>query len=271
MGDYYTVMTHRVEMVLGPEAMERLAKARVIIFGVGGVGSWCAEGLVRSGITELTLVDSDIVCPTNVNRQLQATSLNLGQSKVKELRKRLLDINPGANIIARHEAYDGDSASGFGLAAFDYVVDAIDSITNKALLLEKCVEAGVTVFSSMGAAARTDPSKIKTGKLSKTHGCPLARNVRKRLRDKKVPGDFLCVYSDEPAVDPAVETICGSGECACVYDRDAFCGDTGESATDWCSMKKRVNGALVHITAIFGFTLAGLVIDDIAKGAARRG
>ena len=250
MDEYFRTMTHRVGMALGDGAVERLSKARVIVFGVGGVGSWCAEALVRTGISHLVLVDPDEVCPTNVNRQVQATSLTVGLPKVEELRKRLLEIHPGADIVARRERFSEKSAPGFNLPEYDYVIDAIDSIADKTLLLEECVTAGVTVFSSMGAAARTDPSRIKTAPLSKTHGCPLARSVRRRLRERNVPGDFLCVYSDEPATGESVAAPAG----------DPSCGGTGAPG-------RRVNGSLVHITGIFGFALAGLVIGDIARRA----
>ncbi len=250
MNEYYRTMTHRVSMALGDGAVERLSKARVIIFGVGGVGSWCAEALVRTGMMNITLADPDVICPTNVNRQVQATSRTVGLPKAEELRNRLLDISPRADIAARYEAYCLESANGFDLASYDFVIDAIDSVMDKALLLEECVKAGVTVFSSMGAAARTDPSRIKTAPLSKTHGCPLARSVRRRLRERNVPGDFLCVYSDEPATGESVAAPAG----------DPSCGGTGAPG-------RRVNGSLVHITGIFGFALAGLVIGDIARRA----
>ncbi|HOS39516.1 MAG TPA: ThiF family adenylyltransferase [Spirochaetota bacterium] len=263
----YASMTHRTAMVLGSAAMERLAAARVIVVGVGGVGSWCAEALVRSGLVHLALVDSDIICPTNLNRQLQATSRNLGESKVREIRERLLSINPAADIVAHHRVFDETTADDFDLAAFDYVIDAIDSIANKALLIERCVAAGVTVFCSMGAAAKTDPTRVRVAPLSKTHGDPLARVVRRRLRARGVGLDGSCVFSDEPAADPAIETICGTGGCECVHDRDAWNESTGEEAADWCAMKKRVNGALVHVTGVFGFTLASMVIRDIMRRA----
>lgn len=265
--NFYRTMTHRVEMVLGGDAMARLSKARVIVFGVGGVGSWCAEALIRSGIVHLSLVDSDIICPTNLNRQLQATSRNLGESKVREIRERLLSINPDADIIALHRAYDATTSDAFDLGSYDYVIDAIDSIANKVLLIERCLALGVTIYSSMGAAAKTDPTRITIAPLSKTHGDPLARVVRRRLRERGVELDLPCVFSDEPALDPAAETICGTGACECVHDRDAFNESCDEGATDWCAMKKRVNGALVHITGVFGFTLAGMVINDIARRA----
>ena len=254
-------------MVLGSAVMEYISRVRVIIFGVGGVGSWCAEGLARTGVNNLTIVDSDIICPTNINRQIQATSRNIGKSKVDELGSRLRDINPAANITALHAAFDETSHADFNLPGYDYVIDAIDSLKNKILLLELCVASGITVFSSMGAGARSDPTKIRIDLISKTKNCPLARRVRKMLRDRNVTEDIVCVYSDELPVDPAVESLCGSGECACVHDRSAFCSENDREAVDWCGMKKQINGALVHITAMFGFMLAGLVIEDIMKKA----
>jgi tRNA A37 threonylcarbamoyladenosine dehydratase len=265
LSNYYKTMTHRVEMLLGAPVMEKLMKTRVIIFGVGGVGSWCAESLIRSGVLNLTIVDSDIVCPTNINRQLQATSRNIGESKVRELQKRLLEINPEAGISARHAAYDGTTCSGFDLGSFDYIVDAIDSIKNKILLIENCVKSGAGIFSSMGAAAKSDPSKIRTDLLSNTKNCPLAREVRRGLRRDGVTTDIMCVYSEELPSSPFIETLCGSGECECVIDREDFSCKTGETSVDWCGRKKRINGAVVHITAIFGFTLAGLVVNDLLK------
>ncbi len=265
MNEFYDQMTHRTGMVLGKSVLERVGRTRVIIFGVGGVGSWCAEALVRSGLMHLTLVDSDIICPTNINRQLQATSSNIGNSKVGEIKKRLLDINPYADIEARHEVFEEESAERFDLESFDYVIDAIDSLKNKVLLIERCIASGLKFYSSMGAGSRTDPTKIKVDLLSKTVNCPLARVVRRSLRKKEVTTDFLCVYSDELPVEPVMESLCGTGKCACVHDRAEFGRNTGVKTVDWCGLKKRVNGALVHITAIFGFTLAGLVINDIMR------
>jgi len=252
MKQYYTTMTGRVAMALGDVTVERLSRVRVAVFGVGGVGSWCAEGLLRTGVVHLTLVDPDDVCPTNVNRQVQAASSTLGKPKVEVLRDRFLEINPGAVVIAQRKSFGEATLPEFRLDDYDYVIDAIDSVADKALLLGECVKAGVTVFSSMGAAARTDPSRIKTAKLSKTHGCPLARAVRRRLRHDGVSADILCVYSDEQTVGASEETVRD-------FPREgAGCDDGPRDA------RKRVNGSLVHITAVFGFTLAGLVINDIA-------
>jgi tRNA threonylcarbamoyladenosine dehydratase len=266
MNTFYDNMTHRSLMVLGTEAHERLGRARVIIFGVGGVGSWCAESLVRTGLINLAIVDSDIICPTNINRQVQATSQNIGESKVEELKKRLLDINPSAAITALHTVYDEATSRDFDLPSYDYVIDAIDSLQNKILLIEQCVGMKIKIFASMGAGAKTDPTKIRIRLLSDTTVCPLARLVRRGLRKKNISTDIPCVYSEELPVDPAVETVCGSGDCPCAQDRENYSACHGEEPVDWCGKKKRINGALVHITGIFGFMLAGLVINDILAG-----
>ncbi len=253
---------HRTAMLVGKPAMDRLGAIHVAVFGVGGVGSWTAEALVRSGVEHLTLVDSDVVCATNVNRQLQATAINVGQSKVDELRKRLLEINPHATITARQMVYNERSADQFDLKTFDYVIDAIDSLCNKVLLIQRSRGAGVTIFASMGAGAKLDPTQIKVAKLSETCMCPLARMVRKRLGRRGVAADFLCVYSEEPPRDPATETFCGTGNCACSPAPPKTEAATTENP-DWCARKTRVNGTAVHITAVFGFMLAGLVIQDV--------
>ncbi|HEY1404983.1 MAG TPA: tRNA threonylcarbamoyladenosine dehydratase [Spirochaetota bacterium] len=268
MNSSYKNLTHRTELVLGTEIIERIASAKVLVVGVGGVGSWCAEGLVRSGIRHMTVVDSDIICPTNLNRQLESTAHNLGKPKADEMRDRLLSINPDADIEALNMAFDADSAESFNLPSYDYVIDAIDSVANKVHLLELCLKNKITVFSSMGAGAKTDPSRIRAIRLSRTSVCPLARAVRSGLRKKGIHDDLWCVYSDESPVSPAVESVCGTGNCACCKDRDSFNETTDTKAVDWCAHKKRINGALVHITAIFGFTLASLVINDIRKNGA---
>lgn len=263
MNNFYENMTHRTVMVIGEKALEQLSKTRVIIFGVGGVGSWCAESLIRSGLADLTMVDSDIICPTNINRQIQATAKNIGALKVEELGKRLLEINPSANVASLHTAYEERTSKKFDLGSYDYVVDAIDSLQNKVLLIEQCLASRATLFSSMGAGAKTDPSKIKIDLLSRTKNCPLARNVRQQLRKKNISKDFLCVYSEEIPLDPASETICGSSDCPCALDREKFCAEHDEAPIDWCGTKKRINGALVHITGTFGFMLTGLIINDL--------
>ena len=222
--------------------MEMMARTRVIIFGIGGVGSWCAEALVRTGIRQLTIVDFDRVDVTNVNRQLMATSETVGQVKVEALRRRLLEINPEAEITAIAETFSAESASKFCLDDYDYIIDAIDSLKDKALLILLATSLSPQgesrrggFFSSMGAALKLDPTRIKITEFWKVQGDPLARALRKRFkRDGQYPKrKFQCVYSDEllenkMPVDP----------------------------------NDRGNGTIAHITAIFGFMLAGLVLQD---------
>ena len=222
----------RSELLLGAEAMERIAEKRVIVFGVGGVGSWCAESLVRSGIKHLTIVDSDSVCASNINRQLMATTQTIGQVKVDALRDRLLSINPAAEITALHEFFTAETADSFHLESYDYIIDAIDTLKDKTLLILMACNTQAKFFSSMGAALKLDPTRIKIAEFWKVQGDPLARVLRKRFkREGQYPArKFQCVYSDE-LVEPQ-----GEGK-----------------------------GSLVHITAIFGFMLAGLVVQDAIK------
>ena len=248
--------------------MARIAACRVMIFGLGGVGSWCAESLVRTGFRHLTLVDSDTICVTNVNRQAQATALNVGAVKAEALRDRLLQINPQAEITAVRRAFDAETRTQFELAAQDYVVDAIDSLKNKVLLIETCVRAGVKFYSSMGAAARLDPTRVRTGTLDQTEVCALARAVRQQLRKRQVPLTAVpCVYSVEPPLAPVESAPCGASACLC-----APLPPGAEPAfPDWCASKARINGAVVHVTAVFGFTLAGLIVRDLLPPSDQRG
>ncbi len=215
--------------------MQRLASVRVILFGVGGVGSWCAESLVRSGVSHLTIVDFDQVCASNINRQLMATTQTIGQVKVDVLRERLLAINPDAEITALPKVFCEETVESFDLGSYDYVIDAIDSLKDKALLILTACRLGVRLFSSMGAALKQDPTRIRVTEFWKVQGDPLARALRKRFkRNGQFPSrKFQCVYSDELVQNK-------------------------EEAT-------RVNGTLAHITAIFGFMLASLVVQDVVK------
>ena len=234
----------RSELLLGHEAMERIAQKRVIIFGVGGVGSWCAESLVRSGIRQLTIVDSDHVCITNINRQLMATTKTVGQVKVEALKERLLTINPSAEITALQQVFSEESASTFCLEDYDYIIDAIDSLKDKAQLILIACKTNAKLFSSMGAALKLDPTRIRVTEFWKVQGDPLARAIRKKFKhygqfpEKK----FLVVYSDE------------------LLENKGCPPDTDETPSLF--NKPQTNGSLAHITAIFGFTLAGLVIQD---------
>lgn len=261
---------HRTELLIGETALTKLAAARVILFGVGGVGSWCAEALIRSGIGHLTIVDNDVICVTNINRQLQATAKNVGQSKVEALKERLLDIHPEADITALQKVYNQETRAEFDLPSYDYVIDAIDSLSHKVDLIASAMEAGVTLYSAMGAANKLDATTIRVDSIWKSQGCRLAKFVRKKLRQRGVTGDCLCVYSEEllPAFE-AVKAACGSAQCFCPKQLDEE-GDEIPSDV-WCHQKAQINGSMVHITGAFGFNLAGLVVQDIVGKTLRQG
>ena len=185
--------------------MARLTAARMIVFGVGGVGGWCAEALVRTGVGHLAIVDGDTVAPSNVNRQVMATSATIGRPKAEVLAERLREINPGAEIAAHVRRFDADSADFFAgeIAKCDCVIDAIDSVADKAALIRLCASLAIPVFSSMGAALRLDPTKVRISRFAKVQGDGLARALRIRFRkDGQGPApDFICVHSEEPPRD----------------------------------------------------------------------
>ena len=264
---------NRTELLVGSRAMERLRASKVIIFGVGGVGSWCAESLVRSGIGHLTIIDSDRVCVTNINRQSMATTKTVGRVKVDALRDRLLEINPYAEVTALQEIFSAETAAAFHLEDYDYVIDCIDSLKDKLELILLCTQKPqlsnfhFQCYSSMGAALKMDPTQIKVSEFWQVDGCPLAAVLRRRMRkQKRFPGrKFQCVWSSEvlPNLGEQVRS-CGTAACMCPKT------ERGEGRSDllnpeWCTSKAQINGSLAHITAIYGFTLAGLVMQDVCR------
>lgn len=190
----------RSELLYGADGMRRLADARVILFGVGGVGSWCAEALIRSGIGHITLVDADRVDVTNINRQLPAEPSTVGLPKAEVMAERLRRLMPGAEVEAICRYYDAETAGTFAIESYGAVIDAIDSLASKAHLILNACAGGVRLFSSMGAARRVDPGRVAVAEFWRVKGCPLARALRDRFkRDSVFPArKFACVYSDEP-------------------------------------------------------------------------
>lgn len=257
---------NRAELLLGSDVMEAVVGTRAIVFGVGGVGSWCAECLVRSGVGKLTIVDSDRVCVTNINRQLMATTKTVGQVKVEVLKKRLLEINPDAEITALQKIYDQETADEFDLDQYDYIIDAIDSLKDKALLILRACQTRAVFFSSMGAALKMDPTQIRVAEFWKVRGCPLGAALRKKFKHMKVKPahKFRCVYSEELLENRGPNHVCGTAANMCPKVIDGP-GDPALVNHEWCSSKAQVNGSMAHITAIFGFTIAGLVLDDIYR------
>lgn len=255
----------RTELLLGRELMEKVMSKRVIIFGIGGVGSWCAESLVRSGISHITLVDSDRVCITNINRQLHATMRTVGEVKTEALKQRLLEINPDAEVLAIQKIYNRDNNDFFELESYDYIVDAIDSLSNKVHLIRMATRTNAVFLSSMGASLKMDPTRIRVAEFWDVKGCPLGSKVRRLIRKGDLPAKkFQCVYSEELLENKGSGASCGTDKCLCPKTKDAP-GDAELANHEWCSIKAVINGTVAHITAIYGFTLAGLVIQDIYR------
>lgn len=243
--------------LLGEDAFVRLAQRRVILFGVGGVGSWCAEALVRTGVVHLTLVDNDVVVPSNLNRQLMATRLTLGQQKVEAMRDRLLCINPEADIVIRPEAYTAQTASNFHLEDYDVIIDAIDSLAEKAHLILHATSTHAHFFSAMGAALKLDPTRVQVSEFWQVKGCPLARALRNRFkRDKMFPAHkFKCVWSDEQVPATASTPLQQ--------------GDASAPSGAWDGKKAQINGSLMPVVATWGMTLASLTIKALCEAEIR--
>ena len=212
--------------LVGEKALSRLADARIAVFGVGGVGSWCAEALIRSGARHLLLIDDDVVAPSNLNRQCEATVSTLGRPKVDAMRERLLQIAPDADVVACRTRYE----PGDPLPRADFIVDAIDSVASKAALLLSATKNGVPIVSSMGAALRTDPTKVAVHRFDKIAGDGLARALRQRFKKlgERPARKFFAVCSSElPA-------------------------------------KIDVRGSLMQVTAVFGMALAAEAVKFFA-------
>lgn len=234
----------RTELLLGKDTVKKISGQKVIIFGLGGVGSWAAEGLVRSGFEHITLVDADKISVTNLNRQLPALNSTIGEFKADVLKKRLSDINPKAEIIAVNGIFTKETAESFHLDDFDVIIDAIDSLTDKAELILMACKTEAYFISSMGAALKLDPLKIQVSEFWKVSGCPLARALRQKFkRMKNFPAKkFQCVFSGELLENKEV--------------------DNNEELK---FNKAKINGSMVHITAVFGFFIAGEVIKKFCS------
>ena len=255
----------RLNLITGTEAAAALEKSRALVFGLGGVGSWCAEALVRSGIGKISLVDSDRVSASNINRQAEATSRTVGRLKTDALKERLEEINPSCIVTAFPKAFSKETSALFDIPGADYVIDAIDTLTYKLDLIEITVAAETCFFSSMGMAQKLDPLLIRTADIWETRSCPLARLVRQGLRKRNFSGHFTVVYSPErlPVREgplrkgPIQEDPGPSGESG------AAAGEGDGGADGWDSRKKVINGSAVTVTAAAGLVLASLVIRDI--------
>lgn len=234
----------RTELLLGREGIERLARSRVAVFGLGGVGGHTVEALVRSGVGTLDLIDSDCVSLTNLNRQILATRRTLGQYKADVARERVLEINPEAVVHTWKQFFGPDTAGVFDFSQYDYVVDAIDTVTGKLLLIQAALAAGTRVISCMGAGNKLDPTAFRVADIYETSVCPLARVMRKELKRRGIR-KLKVVYSQEPPRNPEGELYQQSLE--------------GEA-------RRQVPGSVAFVPAVAGLLLAGEVVKDLALG-----
>ncbi|HEY5936781.1 MAG TPA: tRNA threonylcarbamoyladenosine dehydratase [Kofleriaceae bacterium] len=247
----------RAARLLGDAGVERLARSTVTIFGVGGVGSFAAEALVRSGVGRLILVDYDRICVTNVNRQLHAMKGTLGKSKVAVMAERLRLVNPDAVIETRAEFYNVETSARLLVPEPDIVIDAIDNMAAKIHLIATCVRDRLRLVSAMGAAARLDPTAVRVADLSETRVDPFARDLRRNLRRKHgldctKPVGVWAVYSEEPPTAPqALAYDDGAFQCVC---------PGGQNGVNDCEHKNRVEGSVAFVPSVFGLTAASVAI-----------
>ncbi|OAT85006.1 tRNA threonylcarbamoyladenosine dehydratase [Desulfotomaculum copahuensis] len=224
----------RTELLIGRAGLDRLARARVAVFGLGGVGSYAAEALARCGVGHFTLVDFDRVCPSNINRQLHALTTTVGQPKAALMGERIRLINPQAQVEVREERYLSGAGDCFLLPPPDCVVDAIDDVPAKVDLIASCRRRGIAVYSSMGAGNKLDPGALKLADISATSVCPLARAVRRRLRREGITGGVTVVFSTEPP-------------------RRENCGE----------VERRVSGSVSFVPSVAGLLLAGAAVRGL--------
>ena len=231
----------RTQMLLGTEALERLQKARVAVFGIGGVGGYTVEALARSGIGQLDLIDSDSVSVSNINRQILATHSTVGMLKVEAAKQRVLDINPDCVVRTHAVFYTPDTADQFDFTQYDYIVDAIDTVTGKLALVERAAAAGTPIICCMGTGNKLDASAFEVADISKTSMCPLARIMRKELGKRGIK-HLKVVYSKEEALTP-----------------------TGWEEEAAALGKRQIPGSVAFVPGAAGLILAGEVIKDLAK------
>ncbi len=242
----------RTELLLGKEGMERLKNARVAVFGVGGVGGYVCEALVRSGVGSFDLIDDDKVCLTNLNRQIIATRSTVGKYKVDVMKERMLDINPDVQVETYKCFFLPENADDFPFAEYDYVVDAVDTVTAKIELVMKCQSMGVSIISSMGAGNKLDASAFQVADIYKTKMCPLAKVMRRELKKRGVK-KLKVVYSEEKPTRP-IEDMAISCRTHCICP---------PGAAHKCTERRDIPGSVAFVPSVAGLIVAGEVVKDL--------
>jgi tRNA A37 threonylcarbamoyladenosine dehydratase len=242
----------RTELLIGKEALEKLARSKVAVFGIGGVGSFTVEGLARAGVGRFVLVDDDCICLTNINRQLHATRKTVGKPKVEVMRDRILDINPRAEVVVHKIFYMPENAQELVKPDCDYIVDAVDTVTAKIDLVVNAKEQGIPVMSSMGAGNKLDPVKFEIADIYDTSVCPLARVMRRELRKRGIK-DLKVVYSKEEPLKP-LEIEDASCETNCICPA---------GTTRSCTVRHQVPGSISFVPSVAGLLIAAEVVKDL--------
>lgn len=242
----------RTELLIGKEGMESLRDARVAVFGIGGVGGYTVEALARSGVGTLDLIDDDKVCLTNINRQIYATTKTVGKYKVDVAKERILEINPDAQVNIYKTFYLPDTAEQFDFSQYDYIVDAIDTVSGKLQLVEQADKAGVPIISSMGAGNKMDPTAFQVADIYKTSVCPLAKVMRRELKKRGI--DHLkVVYSKEKPLVP-VDDMAISCKTNCICP---------PGTVRKCTQRRQVPGSNAFVPSVVGLIIAGEVVKDL--------
>lgn len=249
----------RTELLFGKEAMEKLAASRVAVFGIGGVGGYTVEALARSGVGAIDLIDDDKVCLTNINRQIIATRKTIGRYKVDVAAERIAEINPDAKVMTFKTFYTPETASEFDFSEYDYIVDAIDTVTGKIALVVNAHAAGTPIISSMGAGNKLDPTAFEVADIYKTSVCPLARVMRYELKKRGIPA-LKVVYSKEKPLTP-IEDMSISCRAHCICP---------PGTARKCTERRQVPGSNAFVPSTVGLIIAGEVIKDLTKNTDAR-
>ena len=244
----------RTQLLIGNNSIEKLKNSRVAVFGIGGVGGYVAEALVRSGLGEIDIIDDDKVCLTNINRQIYATHSTIGKYKVDVAEDRILDINPEIKVNKYKTFYTPETKGNFDFSKYDYVVDAIDTVVGKLSLSEEAKKCNTPIICAMGAGNKMDPLAFEVADISKTSVCPLARVIRQELKKRKIKG-VKVVYSKEPPIKPddSFENSC-KNHCVC-----------SPGTVRKCTVKHQIPGSNYFVPPIVGLIIAGEVIKDLIK------
>ncbi len=242
----------RTELLIGTEALEKLSQSKVAVFGIGGVGTFVVEGLVRSGVGKFVLIDDDCICLTNINRQLHATRKTVGRPKVEVMRDRILEINPQAEVTVFQQFYLPDNAEQLIQDDYDYIVDAIDTVTAKLDLVVRAHVRQIPIISCMGAGNKLDPTRLEVTDIFRTSVCPLAKVMRQELRKRGIPS-LKVVYSKEEPLKPR-ESEGGSCSTGCICP---------SGTTRKCTTRNQIPGSIAFVPSVAGLIIAGEVIKDI--------